>query len=313
MNYIIFLASLSIVLLGGELLVKSAVSIARKLRISPLFIGMTIVSFATSLPELLVSLSAAIEGHSEISVGNVLGSNITNIVLILGLTALIFPIPVSKQTLIYDWPAMMIATLICYFFMYNNYYIDRIEGIIMIILIISYMSLLVYLIKRKKIKFNLKDIAKIKIRKTWIIISYFIIGIFFLIFGSNNLVESAVKLAKDFNVSERVIAISMIAFGTSIPELSTSLVAAFRKQTDISIGNIIGSNLFNLLVIFGITSTVKPIEINPACICVDMPWVIATSLLLLPLMLFKKKFTRPEGAILFCTYIAYIVLVIINK
>ncbi len=303
MDFLIFIIGLVLLLVAGEILVKGAVGIAAMFRISPLVVGMTVVSFGTSAPELLVSLQSALSGNPDIAIGNVLGSNIANIALVLGLTAIIFPIVVDKNSIRIDWPAMMIATVMLFAFMLNNK-IERWEGIVMFLALIGFTVFLI----RKSRKESEPPVEEEK-SNVWLNVVFIIGGCVGLVFGSELFVDGACGIAKRFGVSDLVIGSTVVAFGTSVPELVTSCVAAFRKQTDISIGNLIGSNLFNIAAILGLTSIVKEINVNEAAIAFDMWWVVAVALLIFPLMVVGKKIGRVKGVFLALYYFAYIYFV----
>ena len=306
MSYLILVAGLIVLLLGGELMVRGAVNIAYRFRVSALVVGMTIVSFGTSAPELLVSLQASIDGYPDIAIGNVIGSNIANLALVLGLTALILPIEVSKDTLYLDWPAMMVATIVTFLFMIDGQ-IDFYEGCLMFVALLGYT---VFLIRRSRIgsKEDVVNEDESKLVKSNMLrdVSYIVIGCTGLALGSDWLVQGAVEISRSFGVSDLVISVTVVAFGTSAPELMTSLVAAIRKQSDISIGNLIGSNLFNLFSILGITSMVKSIPINDMILNRDMWWVLGISFIIFPMMLLGRRVGRLKGLLLFSAYIIYV-------
>ncbi len=299
---------LVILVIGGELLVKGSVTIANNFKISPLVIGMTIVSFGTSAPELLVSLQAALDGNPAISIGNVVGSNIANLALVLAITVLIFPIVAERQTKIIDWPMMMLATVLFYVFSLDNEIVFW-EGATLLGIIIVFTFLLV----RNSIKTNKKseveDLEEDK-ASTLIGLSLLLGGLIGLYFGSGWFVEGAVSIAKDFNLSDRVIGVTVVAFGTSAPELVASTVAAYRQQTDISVGNLIGSNIFNIMAVLGITSMVTPIAVEDSVLTFDMYWVIGIALAMLPILFIGKRIGRLKGVLLLVTYFSYIVLVL---
>lgn len=305
-NYFYVLAGFAILLVSGDLLVRAAVSFAQHLRISTLVVGVTIVSFGTSLPELLVSLGAALKGHPDISVGNVVGSNISNIALVLGLTALLLPVPVSRKSVILDWPVMMFVSLVFYALIFTGD-LGFFEGVVFVTGLGLYIFWLIRQSRKSQLLPGIKvPEPKFALRMSLLI---FLIASIGLYFGADLLVDGASKLAESWNVSERVISVSIIAFGTSVPELATSLMAAFKKEMDISVGNIIGSNIFNILGILGITAMIKPFEINPS-ILFDTYWMLAISLLLLVFMLPAGKglIHRWKGLLLLLMYISYITL-----
>jgi cation:H+ antiporter len=306
-NYLLLSLGFIILIFTGKYLVIGSVSLARYLKLSTLVIGVTVVAFGTSAPELLVSLQAAIKGHPEISIGNVVGSNISNLALVLGLTAIILPMSISRNTIRIDWPVMMMVSILFYFFVRNGW-LTRFEGIFFNILLILYVF---YSIRssRKSFSSNLK--LQTKPTHTLVMSIIIIIGSSIgLVIGADLLVDNASKIAIDMGISERVISISLIAVGTSLPELATSLMAAIQKESDISVGNIIGSNIFNLLSVLGISSLVKPIEVSQAMINIDIFWMLSVSGLLIFLMMpFKKaKLGRIDGIILLLVYLVYIYL-----
>lgn len=298
MEYLLLIGGLAVLIGGGEVLVRGAVGIASKFKLSPLVIGMTIVSFGTSAPELIVSLKAALEGSPEIAIGNVIGSNIANISLVLGLTAIILPIPVAVATLKRDWPIMMFVSLLFFVFILNGM-LENWEGFIFVGLLLGY---IIYQLKSSK-----KSDEETEVVKQHILISILLIaiGVVGLAFGADWLVQGAVNIAKNFGVSEHIIAVTIVAFGTSVPELVTSVVAAVKKQMDISVGNLIGSNIFNILAVLGITAIFKEIPISETVISNDIFWVLGTSFILLPLML-NYSISRWKGALLFFTYLLYV-------
>lgn len=312
--WFILIVGLGVLVLGGEFLVRGAVGIAKKAHISPLVIGMTVISFGTSAPELFVSIGSALDGNPEIAIGNVVGSNIANIALVLGLTVLIFPITVDRNSKIIDWPMMMGASLLFYLFALDNI-IQIWEGAILFGILVVFTYLLIRN-SRKKSKKAIEEqdgqdeisAVKDKIGLSLILV---VAGMIALYFGSEWMIEGAVGIANEFGMEKRVIAITVVAFGTSVPELVTSAVAAFKKETDISIGNLIGSNIFNIMAVVGITAIVKPIPVEETVINYDLIWMLGIALLLLPLMLIGKKVGRLKGALLFAIYIVYITLTVI--
>jgi len=309
MEYLLLIAGLVVLILAGEFLVKGAVGLALRFNISTLVIGMTIVAFGTSAPELLVSLKAAIEGHPEISIGNVLGSNIANIALVLGITTIILPINVGKSTIRIDWPIMMLSTIAFFLFILNGV-IEWWEGLLYVIALVVYNILM---IKKSNSSAELDDdLVKKEQDKYGLLknIVFVIIGTLGLAFGANWLLDGAVEIALNFGVSEYVIGATVVAFGTSVPELATSIVAACKKQTDISVGNLIGSNVFNLLAVLGITSLVKEIPVSIQVQNEDVYWLLSISFLLFPIMYFNNRINRVKGLILMLAYIAYIYFVI---
>lgn len=300
---------LILLIAGGEFLVKGAVGISVKAKLSKLVIGMTVVSFGTSTPELLVSLQSAREGLPEIAIGNVIGSNIANLALVLGVTVLIFPMPVARNTIKYDWPMMVLASLLSFVFAYDLN-IQRWEGLILFLLLVIFITFIIMKSRKSQVVEmdeipGIEDLTQ-KI-SVWKNILYLLIGLLGLYFGSNWLISGAKSLALEVGLSNHVIGITIVAFGTSVPELATSVVAAYKKETDISVGNLIGSNIFNILAVLGLTAIVKPIGVEENVLSWDILWMIGIALLLLPMMVFKRKVGRFSGFILLGLYIFYII------
>jgi len=298
---------------GGDILTKSSVDISLKFSVPKIIIGMTVVSFATSAPELIVSLNATLNGFSNFAVGNVIGSNIANIGLVLGIITIIYPITLKQRFYTSDFPILMLSTFLFYLLLITGSKISRVEGIILLVLI-SLIIIYLFLYQKKSISefSDLGDISKISISKS---IIYVLFSGLLLWLGSETLIKSAISIANRYEISERVISVTMVAIGTSIPELAASVVASVKKQNDLSIGNLIGSNIFNLLVVIGITSTVLPIEqIDSKIIFNDMLWVILFSAIILPLAYLKRKniLTRKKGIILLTLYLIFIIPLILN-
>jgi len=318
MTYFFLILGLATLIIGGEFLVKGAVGIAKKFQISTLVIGMTVISFGTSAPELIVSIKAALSGSPEIAIGNVVGSNIANLALVLGITVMIFPIIVDRNSKILDWPMMMASSLLFFafaLFFGADYTIQRWEGAILFAILIGFIYYLISNSRKKtkqalaeKIE-NEEEIEAIP-QKMGLSLLYLVIGLVGLYYGAEWLLDSSVQLATDFGMSKSVIGLTIVAFGTSVPELVTSAVAAFKKETDISIGNLIGSNIFNIMAVIGVTAMVKPIPVDGNVINYDMLWMLGISAILLPMMLIGKKLGRVNGFMLFSTYVVYITLVV---
>lgn len=306
MAYVNILLGFIILVFSGEYLVRGGVCLAKDLKISKLVIGITIVAFGTSAPELSVSAIAAFKGHADIAMGNVIGSNIANIALVLAVTAIIFPISVNRQAIKLDWLIMMGASGLLYFFITDSV-LDLAEGLIFVSLLLTYLifsiraSRKVYVEGEEEEKFDYP---------MWLALLLIVCASAGLAFGSTLLIDGASKIALQLGVSERVASITLIAFGTSLPELTTSMTAAFRKESDISIGNIIGSNIFNILGVLGISSIISDIQIAELTRTFDIFWMLAISMLLLLVVLFLRegKTRRSQGFILFVLYCVYIYL-----
>lgn len=320
MSVVYILIGLTLLVVGGEYLVRSSVGLSVKLKVSKMVIGLTVVSFATSLPEMVVSVQAALKGFSDIALGNVIGSNIANIGLVMGLTAIISPIFFDKDFYKFNWPVMMLFSVLLYFFLSNGDMLTLYEGVILMALLAVYLFLLVRR-SRKQVKAaedeELLDVdVEIPDRISNVkIIIWLIIGGLALWIGSELLVKGAVELAISLGVAERVIAVTMIAIGTSVPELAASIVAALKKEKAISFGNLIGSNIFNIGSVLGLTAIIHPIAIqSKEVLSNDIFWMLGFAVILLPLAFLPKAFRlgRIKGLLLFCGYIAFVVLAFVN-
>jgi len=306
MEFLQIVAGLLLLVLGGDYLVKGASGIALKLSIPSMLVGMTVVALGTSSPELVVSLNAALSGKPDISVGNVVGSNIANVALILGATAIIFPLAVKRKTIQFDWIVMMLASVIFYLLALDGGF-SRVEGFILIALLTAY--IIYSFIKARNSNVNAsqnEELETDQVKKWWVLLLFVIIGAGGLILGANWFLAGAEDIARNLGVSDRVIAITLVAFGTSVPELAASLIAAFKKEQEISIGNIIGSNLFNLLAIIGITTMVSPMKVADEILSNDIFWMLATSFAILPLSLIRSRIGRVDGGILLSTYFVFV-------
>lgn len=296
---------LLILVVSGDFLVKGAVSIAVRFKISTLVIGMTVVSFGTSAPELFVSLGAALRGNPEIAVGNVIGSNIANIALVLAITVLIFPLVIDIDTLRIDWPMMFFSSVLFYVFAFDGI-ITSTEGWIMLLCLLTFLGLLIWNARKK----GQSEASTEQTLPTWKTTLFLIGGFVGLYFGSKWLVQGAVEMAVAYDVPKHVIAVTVVAFGTSIPELAASVMAAFRKQTDISVGNLIGSNVFNIMAVIAVTAIVTPIVVEKEVVKFDMIWMLAIAGGVLPLMLMRNRVLgKGQGVLLLTGYIVYLLMV----
>ncbi|MBT8319196.1 MAG: calcium/sodium antiporter [Gramella sp.] len=314
MSIVYLLVGFVLLVIGGEFLVRSSVALSLKLNISRMVIGLTVVSFATSAPELLVSLQAAIDGFSDISLGNVIGSNIANIGLVLGLTAMVSPLMVDRDFYRFNWPVMMIFSIILYFFLKSNLELSRIEGGILLVGLAAYLFFLIKRSRRKdKVVIEEVDESLRQVRGFKMTI-WLLIGILALWGGSELLVLGAVDLATQLGISERVVSVTIIAVGTSVPELAASLIAAIKKEKAISLGNLIGSNIFNIGSVLGLTAIIKPIAVQSAEVLnTDMFWMLGIAFVLLPMLLIPKisEIGRKEGFVLLLGYSVFIILAFI--
>ncbi len=304
--YLLVLLGFVLLFISGNWLVKGGVQMSRHLKISPLVAGLTIVAMGTSAPELFVSVKAVFTDFPDISIGNVVGSNIANIALILGAVAIVFPIKVNKNTMRFDWTVMMATYALLFLFLIPDRILGTVEGALLVAVLVAYITYII-VVSRKKMS---QSDSGAHPPEAGILVSmgYVLVSILGLYFGADWLVKGASKLAMGWGVSERVVGISVVAVGTSIPELSTSLIASFKKQTDISVGNIIGSNIFNVLSILGITSLLRPLRVRSTqVISFDMVWMTGVAVLLLVLLIPLKTgmLSRWKGAVLLAVYFLY--------
>jgi len=290
---------------GAEGLVKGSASVALRKGISPLVVGLTIVAFGTSSPEFVVSISAVFNGKAGIAVGNIIGSNICNIALILGFSSLITPIKVNIKLIKTDILIMIFASILLYILILDGN-IGRIDGIILFMGIVCYTWYTLYIAKKEKA--NSENQAPEKARKPIIDYIFIIGGLFILVIGANFFIDGAVKIAKVLKVSDVIIGLSIVALGTSLPEMATSIVAAVKKEGDISIGNIVGSNIFNILCILGLAAIIQPMILrgDNSVNFIDIIVMIAMAVILLPLAWTKLQMSRLEGLFLLLLYIGYI-------
>ena len=317
MDSILFILSFVMLFLGGEFLVKSSVAIALKMRISTLVVGMTVVSFATSAPELFVSIKSALDGVTDITFGSVIGSNIANITLVLGLTAMVFQIKITKQTYLLNYPVMLFTSVLFGVVLFFTNQISQLTGFVFISLLLLFVFILIKRSRKENIQLSVEEKEEYKSSvKTPVYLSviYMIAGVLLLAFGSEFLVNGVARIAESFDISERVISVSLVALGTSIPELATSLVAAFRKESNLAIGNLIGSNIFNVLAVLGITSIITPIQLSDSPIMIDYLWMMSSIILLgvFIYILSKKILTRIEGTCMFLFYIIFMIFILKN-
>ena len=291
---------------GGDWLVNGGVSLARRFRISPLVIGLTIVAFGTSAPELLVSMTSAIKGSAGIAMGNVLGSNVANIGLILGLTAMLCPIITRNSRIIANGLVMIAASVLVLLFSLNNG-ISRIEGLILFISIVAFTVISIYTGRTRKDDMPESDAPDREMKAVWATL-LIILACLMLSFGADFMVDGATVLAQAIGVSDKVIGLTVVALGTSLPELAASVAAALKKEMDISIGNIIGSNIFNLLCVLGVSASIRPISFNFEQYLTDyiILMVFSVGLLLLVKPWRKEgRLGRLSGLIIFAAYAAY--------
>ncbi len=309
------LIGLVFLVVGGEFLVRASVALSFKLQLSKMVIGLTVVSFATSAPELLVSLQAAMEGFSDISLGNVIGSNIANIGLVLGITALIGPLAIDKDFYKFNWPVMVLLSMLLYVLLSNDLVLTRLDGAILLGALVVYLFLLIRR-ARKQAAAEIEEVDdSLSTTTNFKMILWLLIGGVALYGGSELLVMGAVDIAKSLGVGERVIAVTMIAIGTSVPELAASVIAALKQEKAISLGNLIGSNIFNIASVLGMTALVQPILVkSPEVLTNDILWMLGFALILLPLAFLPKKLEigRSKGLLIFVAYCLFIALTFVG-
>lgn len=314
MSIFYIVIGLVLLVLGGEFLVRSSVALSFKFNISKMVIGLTVVSFATSAPELLVSLQAAMDGYPAISLGNVIGSNIANIGLVLGITAILGPLVVDKEFYYLHWPAMAIISLMLYVFLNNDMVLSTIEGGVLLASIVAFLIILIRKARRASLSGEETEAddevdESLSVASPFKITIWLLIGGLALYFGSELLVKGAVDLATMMGVSERIIAVTMIAVGTSVPELAASIIAVIKQEKSISIGNLIGSNIFNIGSVLGITALIKPIPVESAeLISKDIFWMLGFAFVLVPITLIFRKYeiSRVKGLLIFGAYLLFV-------
>ncbi|SDL28011.1 cation:H+ antiporter [Catalinimonas alkaloidigena] len=307
-----------VVLIGGaELLVRGASSVALRFDMSPLVVGLTVVAFGTSLPELLISVTSALRGSSDLAMGNVVGSNICNLALVLGATALVYPVGVQRDSLRLDWPMTMGCSLLLYLLSLDGE-LRWYEGVLFVAILVTY---IVWIIRRsrKQTRANREleqqaeavEVPEAPSSSPWKDVLLIGLGCVGLFWGADWFVNGSQKLALSLGVSERIIGLTVVAVGTSLPELVTSIVAAYRRHTDIALGNLLGSNIFNILSILGITSVISSIDVSQDILDVDMWWMLGITLVLLPVMWTFRRISRLEGTFLLGLYLYYVFIVVV--
>ncbi|MEK7544700.1 MAG: calcium/sodium antiporter [Patescibacteria group bacterium] len=316
-TYILFIIGFLLLIKGADLLVDGSASIAKKLKISSIVIGLTIVAFGTSAPELIVSIFASVQGNSEIAIGNILGSNIANILLILGISAIIYPITAKRNTILKEIPLSLLAIIVLGL-MANDMLIDgtsfsgitRIDGFILLAFFIIFLYYIFGIAKSDESTAE-EEIKVLSNSKSAIFI---ILGLVSLTIGGKWIVDGAVQIAEFFGVSQSLIGLTIVAVGTSLPELATSAMAAYKKQSDIAIGNIVGSNIFNIFWILGLSAIIRPLPFDPSANS-DIAMVIFASVILFSVMFIGKKrvIETWQGALMVASYIAYVVFLVLTK
>ncbi len=316
---LILILGLAVLTIGAELLVRSASKLAVAVGISPLVIGLTVVAFGTSAPELVVSIQSALSGQPDVAIGNVVGSNIFNVLFILGISALIVPLVVSQQLIRFDVPLMVGLSLAVLLFAYDGR-IGRLDGLLLTAGLISYTLWAIWKSRKEQAdikaeyeaEFGVEEKAS-GLHRTLLNVALLIAGLGLLVLGSRWFVESATTIARSLDVSELVIGLTIVAAGTSLPEVATSIMAAVRGERDIAVGNVVGSNIFNIMGVLGISSLVSPdgVAVSEAALRLDIPVMIAVAIACLPIFFTGHLIARWEGGLFlayFCAYTAAIVV-----
>jgi cation:H+ antiporter len=308
-----------LLIVGAEILVRGASRLAAAVGISPLVIGLTVVAFGTSSPELAVSVQSALGDQADIAMGNVIGSNIFNVLFILGLSALILPLVVAQQLVRFDAPLLIAISALVFLFGFNGR-IDRWEGALLFAGILIYTAFLIRQSRRESAAVQEEyahefGAGRSRGTKTWVVNILFVAGgLALLVIGSRWLVEGAVAIARLLGLSELIIGLTIIAAGTSLPEVATSIIAALRGERDIAVGNVVGSNIFNLLAVLGLTSLVAPAGVNvaPAALAFDLPVMVAIAFATLPIFFTGFRIARWEGALFLAYYLAYVLYLLLD-
>ncbi len=310
------LVGIVLLIVGGEVLLRGAVGLATLLRLTPAVIGLTVVAAGTSVPELAVSGVAAYQGSTEIAVANVVGSNIFNITVILGLCALIRPFQIVGNTLRLEYPALALVTLLCVVVV-QDHTISRLDALLFVLIYVAFTAYLVRLVRRQltsqEVDHLSAQVSELKPEKkpSAVVCSILlVIGIALLGLGAQSTVSGASQLARLWGWSERIIGLTIVSAGTGLPEVVASLVSSLRGRSDVAIGNVIGSNLFNILIILGLTGLVSPLPVQDSLVGSDCWWMLGVTAVLLPILLNGRKVHRWEGAILMISYGLYLFLLL---
>ena len=319
MDYILLIVGFALLIKGADVFVDGASALAKKIGIPSVIVGLTIVSLGTSAPELAVSLISALNGSNEIAVGNVVGSNLFNTLMVLGVTTVVLPLIIIKNKIKSDFCVCMGVSVLLFILTFDSILgkdqniISRADGIILSLLCIAYIGFLVF----KSFKTETEPLTdEEKNINIFVKIILMIIGVAAIVYGGNFVVDSASNIAKSFGMSEKLVGLTIVAMGTSLPELVTSIVAALKGENDIALGNVLGSNIFNILLILGLSSVITPITVSSSMI-MDFAYLIAITLFIFALVFFnnkkEKKLSRLEGFILIALYAAYTIFIIIRN
>ncbi|MCD7781981.1 MAG: calcium/sodium antiporter [Methanosphaera sp.] len=308
LSIILLLVGFVLLVKGADLFVEGASDLANALRIPAMIVGLTIVAFGTSAPEAAVSITSALSNSNAIAVSNVLGSNVFNLLVVLGITAIIYKVNISSVSLKQDFPVLVISSILLLLFLITSSVISRLEGIILLVLIIIYIAYLI--LKSRKDNENM-DVEEVHLSKQGIVI-YIILGLVFIIIGSELVVDAAEVIALSLGMSETLVGLTIVSIGTSLPELITSITAACNKKPDIAVGNALGSCIFNVLFIVGLTTAITPIVTTSVMIadCIIMLGFIIVAYIL---AYDKHDFNRKDGIILLALYVLYMIFIIIRN
>jgi len=313
LTFVLLLVGFVILVKGADFLVDGAASIAKKYNISNLAIGLTVVAFGTSTPELLVNIMSSVKGYNDAAFGNVIGSNILNLLVILGISGVIYPLVVQRNTVSFEVPLSLVASILLYIlvndvliFGANENILSRIDAFILLLFFGLFM---IYIARTMKNGPDGDEGEAIKVYSTWLSVLYFVLGLAMLVGGGSLVVDNAVTIARQYGLSEKIIGLTILAAGTSLPELATSAVAAYRKQADIAIGNVVGSCIFNIFLVLGITGLINPAPYN-VVLNFDL-YVLGASTVLLMIFMFtinQRKLDRWEALMMLVGYVAYTIV-----
>jgi cation:H+ antiporter len=306
MSVLLLVFGIGLLYFGGDLLVRYAVRLAALLKLSPLVIGLTVVAFGTSAPELAATLSASLQGSSAIAFGNIIGSNSANIGLILGLCAVVYPLASHARFLKREFP-FMLGTALLFLPLMLDGVLTRTDGVILLIALVVYLWVLLRSDETPEVEAEFAESISPPKGSLWLSILGIVAGLVLLVLGARALVSGATTLARAIGISEQVIGLTLVAVGTSLPELASSLIAAFKRQGDIALGNIVGSNIFNILGILGISALVRPLALPFTQIQSDWLIMLAFTVVLAPFVVSGLRLVRWEGAVLLAAYLAYVI------